>query len=127
VSTYRRYLLLDDLLLLLHADTRGISRLNKPDKVYLNNANMMYALAENPVNTGTMRETFFYNQTRVRHTINYTDKGDFLVDRKFVCEVGGKNKNQQQIAGIPNAFIAADNIEYPWKNMIPIWRFGFLY
>jgi uncharacterized protein len=116
-----------DLLLLLHADTRGISRLNKPDKVYLNNANMMYALAENPVNTGTMRETFFYNQTRVRHTINYTDKGDFLVDRKFVCEVGGKNKNQQQIAGIPNAFIAADNIEYPWKNMIPIWMFGFLY
>jgi predicted AAA+ superfamily ATPase len=115
-----------DLLLLFRADTRGISQL-KPDKVYLNNANMMYALAESPVNTGTMRETFFYNQTRVRHAINYTNKGDFLVDRKLVFEVGGNNKTQQQIAGIPHAFIAADNIEYPYKNTIPIWMFGFLY
>ncbi len=116
-----------DLLLLLLSDTRGISQLNKPEKLYLNNPNLMYALAGSALNAGSMRETFFYNQVKVKHSVNYTDRGDFLVDRKFSFEVGGKNKKQQQIAGVPDAFVAADNIEFPWKNTIPVWMFGFLY
>ncbi len=124
---YMNLLAKAELLLLLHSDTYGVSRLNKPDKIYLNNANLMYALAEDAMNLGTMRETFFYNQARVRHTVHDTDKGDFLVDRTFVFEVGGKNKKQKQIAGVQNAYIAADNIEYPFQNIIPIWMFGFLY
>jgi hypothetical protein len=116
-----------DLLMLLQKDTGGINRLNKPEKVYLNNPNLMLAITSNAINIGTLRETFFYNQLKVKHIVNYADKGDFLIDKLLLFEVGGKNKTQKQIAGIENAFIAADNIEYAYKNTIPIWLFGFLY
>jgi uncharacterized protein len=49
------------------------------------------------------------------------------VDKKYTLEVGGKNKPNKQIAGLENAFIAADNIEYSSLNKIPLWLFGFLY
>lgn len=116
-----------DLLLLLTTDTYGIAKMNKPDKVYLNNPNLIFALSENNANVGTVRETFFYNQLRVQHKITYPDKADFLVDKKYLFEVGGKNKTQKQIVGIENAFIAADNIEYAFANTIPVWMFGFMY
>ncbi len=116
-----------ELLLLLSTDKYGISKLNKPEKVYLNNSNLIYALTENLANTGTVRETFFYNQLKVKHQVRYSEKGDFLIDNKYTFEIGGKNKTQKQIAGIDNAYIAADNIEYPYKNTLPVWMFGFLY
>ena len=116
-----------DLLLLLSTDTYGIAKMNKPDKVYLNNPNLIYALGEDNANVGTVRETFFYNQLKVRHKIYYPDKADFLVDKKYLFEVGGKNKTQKQITGLEHAFIAADNIEYAFNNTIPVWMFGFLY
>ena len=50
-----------------------------------------------------------------------------MIDNKYVFEIGGKNKTQKQIAGIENAYIAADNIEYGYKNIIPLLLFGFLY
>jgi hypothetical protein len=124
---YLHWLARADLLLLLETDTFGISKLNKPEKVYLNNPNLVYALIESVPNIGTLRETFFYNQLNVRHKVRYTEKGDFLIDNTFVFEIGGKSKTNKQIAGIENAFIAADNIEYPYKNTLPVWMFGFLY
>ena len=116
-----------ELLLLLSSDTYGIAKMNKPDKVYLNNPNLIYALSESEANVGTIRETFFYNQIRVGHKVTYPSKGDFMIDKKYTFEVGGKNKKQKQIIGIENAFIAADNIEFAYKNTIPVWLFGFLY
>ncbi len=116
-----------DLLLLLTSDTYGISKMNKPEKVYLNNSNLIYALSGDSANIGTVRETFFINQLNVKHKITYSSKADFLVDNKFIFEVGGKNKTQKQIMGLSNAFIIADNIEYAYKNTIPVWMFGFLY
>lgn len=124
---YLHWLARADLLLLLETDTYGISKLNKPEKIYLNNPNLVYALTESVPNIGTLRETFFYNQLKVKHRVRYTDKGDFLIDNSFVFEIGGKNKTNKQIAGIKNAFIAADNIEYAYKNTLPVWMFGFLY
>ena len=124
---YLHWLARAELLLLLETDTYGISKLNKPEKVYLNNPNLVYALTESVPNIGTLRETFFYNQLKVRHNVRYTDKGDFSIDNSFVFEIGGKNKTNKQIAGIENAFIAADNIEYAYKNTLPVWMFGFLY
>ena len=79
------------------------------------------------VNTGTLRETFFFNQVKVTQKVQYSDKVDFKVDGKYFFEIGGRNKSKKQIAGIENAYIAADNIEYPDRNIIPIWLFGFLY
>jgi hypothetical protein len=49
------------------------------------------------------------------------------VDNKYTFEIGGKNKSKKQIVGLDNAFIAADNIEYAFQNIIPVWMFGFLY
>jgi hypothetical protein len=84
-------------------------------------------LAHIPSNQGTLRETFFLNQLRVLHSVNYSDKSDFLVDDRYTFEIGGQNKNRKQITGIENAFVAADNIEYAQQNKIPLWLFGFLY
>lgn len=116
-----------DLMMLLASGKHGTSRLNKPDKIYLNNANLMYALARDQVNQGTLRETFVFNQLRENNSVAYSEKGDFLVADKYIIEVGGMNKSRKQIAGISNSFIAADNIEYAQQNKIPLWLFGFLY
>ncbi len=116
-----------DLLLLLGTGTYGIAKMNKPEKVYLNNPNLIYALSEKPVNAGTVCETFFFNQLSVQHKIFYTAKADFLVDNRYIFEIGGKNKSKKQIAGLDNAFVVADGIEYPHGNILPIWLFGFLY
>ncbi len=116
-----------DLLMLLHSQTGGISRMNKPEKVYLNNASLMFTLTGSEVNTGTLRETFFLNQVAGKYPVTYSEKGDFFVAGKYTIEVGGKHKSQKQISGVPDSFIAADNIEYAYGNKIPLWLFGFLY
>lgn len=129
-ETLLRYLYLlekADLLMLLQTDIYGISKMNKPEKVYLNNPNLIYTLTDSSINTGTSRETFFFNQLRVSHSVNWTATGDFIIDGKYVFEIGWKNKNHKQIAGIENSYIAADNIEYAYQNKIPLWLFGFLY
>lgn len=111
----------------LSKDTFGINYLNKPDKLYLNNTNLMYALTNEKPDTGNLRETFFLNQLLVKYSVSYPGKGDFLVDGKYLFEVGGSSKNTKQIAGLENAFIAADDIEFPDGRKIPLWLFGFLY
>ncbi len=111
----------------LHADNNSISYMSKPEKVYLNNTTLIYALNEDNADPGTIRETFFMNQLSCRHEILYPHKGDFLVDNKYLFEVGGQNKTKKQIKGIENSFIAADGIEYGCENKIPLWMFGFLY
>lgn len=112
---------------LLTADTYGINYLVKPEKIFLENTNLMYAFEPDRINIGTLRETFFFNQLNVKHKLSYPKQGDFLVDNKYLFEIGGKNKTNKQIAGIKNAYIAADNIEYRYENKIPLWLFGFLY
>lgn len=125
--TYLHYL--DEIALTknLFKESFGISSLQKPQKIYLENTNYMYALGAKSVNKGNLRETFFANQLKQNHAITYTDFGDFLVDNKFTFEIGGKTKNNKQIKEINYSFIAADDIEYGLGNKIPLWLFGFLY
>ncbi len=111
----------------LTKDSVGINYLNKPDKLYLNNTNLMCALSNEKPDMGNIRETFFLNQLKVKHKISYPVSGDFLIDEKYLFEVGGQSKTRKQISGTENAFIAADGIEYPSNNKIPLWLFGFLY
>lgn len=66
----------------------------KPEKIFLNNANLMYALS-GKISEGTMRETF--------------------------------RKTFDQIADLPNSYLAVDNIEIGNGNRIPLWMFGCLY
>ena len=111
----------------LYRDSTGISKLQKPDKVFLENSNLAYLLATANANVGNVRETYFFNQVNYRHTVEFPPKGDFLVDKKYTFEIGGKSKNNRQIYSLENAFIAADDIEYGFENKIPLWLFGFLY
>ncbi|TVR41331.1 MAG: AAA family ATPase [Cryomorphaceae bacterium] len=111
----------------LFKETKGISKLQKPLKIYPDNTNLMYALSGEGINTGSLRETFFANQLSYSHRLQYPGKGDFLVDERYTFEIGGKGKDFMQLEGIQEAYIAADNIEYGFKNKIPLWLFGFLY
>ena len=105
----------------------GISKLQKPDKIFLENTNLMMALSPKYANIGNMRETFFANQLSYKHKISYATQGDFLIDGNTVFEIGGKNKSTKQIKNLDNAFVAADNLEFGFNNTIPLWLFGFLY
>jgi len=111
----------------LYKDTSGIGALTKPEKLYLNNSNLMYALAKENTNIGNVRETFFLNQFKGLHEINLSETADFLIDKTYTFEVGGKNKAKKQIANIENAYVAKDGIEIGFGNIIPVWLFGFMY
>lgn len=114
------------LLQLLSTETKEFRHLAKPDKIYVHNPNLMYALTEFP-NKGTLRETFFLNQLSAVADVKYPRKGDFLVNHKYLFEVGGRNKTFDQIKDVPNSFLAIDNIETGFGNRIPLWMFGLLY
>ena len=117
-----------DLLHHLNRDTAGIALLQKPDKIYLGNPNLAFALSSgSSPDRGNMRETFFLTQLMEGHHLTYPDEGDFLVDGKYLFEIGGKNKTSVQIKGKNYAFLAVDDTEYGHKNRIPLWLFGFLY
>ena len=114
------------LLALYSHEVINLNSLNKPDKIYLNNPNLMHCLSTH-VDKGTLRETFFYDQLRCISEVLLPKKGDFMVDRKYLFEVGGKGKNFDQIKDEPNSFLAIDEIETGQFNRIPLWIFGFLY
>ena len=111
----------------LHKDVDGINRLQKPEKIYLENTNLSYTLAENNTESGSIRETFFLNQLSYTHKVEYPNTGDFFVDKALLFEIGGKSKTGKQIKMASNAYIAADDIEYGFGNKIPLWMFGLLY
>ena len=125
--SYLYYLQETRLTNLLHKDISGINRLQKPDKIYLENTNLAYTLAAKNTDIGNMRETFFLNQLSYNHTIEYPNSGDFRVDKKFLFEIGGKSKSGKQMKEASNTYIAADNIEYGFGNKIPLWLFGMMY
>ena len=124
---YLYYLDKAQIIRILGRDSMGINYLNKPDKVYLSNPNLAYTFGEDSVDIGNLRETFFLNQLSVKHSVSYPKQGDFLVDNKYLFEVGGKSKTQKQIAGIKDSYIVSDDIEYGSFNKLPLWLFGFLY
>lgn len=114
------------MLQLLSTELKEFKHLVKPDKVYLHNPNLMNALTVSP-DKGTLRETFFVNQLSTIADVNYTKNGDFLIDHRYVFEVGGKNKNFDQIKDIPDSYLAIDNVETGYGSRVPLWMFGLLY
>ena len=124
---FLQYLKNSQLINLLHKNTKGISYLVKPDKIFIHNTTLLYALNKNEINIGTVRELFFLNQVSSIYNVSYPDYGDFFVDNKYTFEIGGKNKTKKQIANIKEGYIVADNIEFGYEKKIPLWLFGFLY
>ena len=112
---------------LLQASGRSISTLQKPEKVYLENTNLAFALAEMPPNRGNLRETFFLSQVKPVAEVSLPRVGDFLLEDRYTIEVGGAAKTQRQIKDIKDAYVAADNVERGALTKIPLWLFGFTY
>ena len=104
----------------------GIRTVNKPDKLLLNNPNLFHTLCAAP-NIGAIRETFFVSQLSHRHQVHYHDQGDFIVDDRFIFEIGGPGKNQRQLGNQADSYIAADDIESGAPGRIPLWIFGMGY
>ena len=116
-----------ELLMLLYSDSKTITRLQKPDKTYLHDPNMFYALGFGE-KIGTIRECFLINQLSVNHTVEYgKEQGDFIIDGNITIEVGGPDKTFVQVANIPNSYIFADRIELPVGKKLPLWMAGLVY
>ena len=111
---------------LLTTELKNYKKLVNPDKIFLGNPNIMYALG-GKTETGTIRETFFANQVGAYNTLQYPKKGDFLACGKYLFEVGGAGKSFEQIKDEPDSFLAVDDTEIGVGSRIPLWMFGFLY
>lgn len=127
IARYLAHLQRAQLVSIIYSETQSMSGLQRPEKVYLDNSNLCYALSSALPDEGGIRETFFQNQVRAKHRLAYPSSGDFLVDDHYTFEVGGKSKNKRQIANVPDSFLAVDDIESGSGQHIPLWLFGFLY
>jgi predicted AAA+ superfamily ATPase len=128
LKTYIKYLEDAEIILTVSKSGRGLRELEKPEKIYLNNPNLIYAISSHtPVTIGNLRETFFINMAGTSHKVTIPNQGDFVVNGKYTFEIGGKNKDFTQIKDIKNSFLAIDNSEIGVRNKIPLWLFGFLY
>lgn len=114
------------ILSLLTSNVKNYKYLYKPEKIFLGNTNLMNVLCPT-VNKGNERETFFNSQLSVAHNVKSPHKGDFFVDEKYLFEVGGHKKSFEQIADMPDSFLAIDDTEVGYGNRIPLWMFGFIY
>lgn len=125
--SYLHFLEEAELTIHLNNETGGLSKLQKPTKLYLNNTNLLFILKNERMNIGTLREIFIANQLKYKHKISLPSKGDFLINNTYTIEIGGKDKTFKQIEDIENSYVAADDIEIGFGNKIPLWLFGFLY
>lgn len=127
VLSYLTYLQRAELINLLYSDNKSVTRMQKPDKIYLHNPNLFYAMGqENKV--GSIRESFVVNQLLVSHRVEYAKKqGDFLIDGRITFEVGGRGKTFTQITNVEDSYILSDMMEFPVGKKIPLWLIGFTY
>jgi len=123
---YLQHLDQGGLLNIIGSSKKGLTKLSKPEKLYLNNTNIFYIFGSDS-KIGTIRETFFVSQLKHLHNIEISDKGDFFIDYKYTFEVGGKNKSFKQIKDIENSYLVIDTDSTENKTKIPLWLFGFLY
>lgn len=128
VVEYLKYLGDAKVLNLLYSDKKKMGKLAKPDKVYMENPNILYALAPDKADIGTVRESFAVNSLSESHLVeNGKIQGDFKVDSRYTFEIGGRSKDFSQIAGVPDSYIFADDWDIPDGAKLPLWMLGFLY
>ena len=128
MGDYLRYIEDAGMIIQLKDDTGGIRSLGKVEKVYLDNSNLIYALADGEVNIGNLRETFFVNQMRVRNVVSSSSSSlaDFEIG-SHTFEIGGKSKGKRQIEMADEGYVVKDNIEFSSGNILPLWWFGLNY
>lgn len=121
------YLEKAQLITILRDNSFGISSLGKVEKIYLNNTNLSYALVGEMTDIGNARETVFLSLLNPIYDITSSPHSDFIVDKKYTFELGGKNKKQKQIKDVKDSYLVKDDIEYGSANIVPLWTFGLLY
>lgn len=126
LESYLSYMEKAGMVALLPTAAKGIGALGKPEKVYLDNTNILYNLSGGREDIGSVRETFFFNQARVGHRVTSSPVSDFEVDG-LTFEVGGRNKTGRQLSGVEDGYIAKDDIEHGYGRTIPLWAFGLCY
>lgn len=126
IPTYLLYMEKAGMIGQLRDETGGMRGLGKTEKVYLDNTNIIYALSGENANIGNVRETFFYNQTRLALDVTSSKVSDFSID-KYTFEIGGAKKSHRQIKDVANSFIVRDDTEYANGDILPLWAFGLLY
>lgn len=126
MADYLLYIEEAGLIAQLRDNTGGIRGLGKVNKVYLDNTNLIFNLGDDIQNKGNIRETFFLNQTRVKHRVTSSAKTDFSIG-ELNFEIGGRNKDQKQIKTVENGYVVKDDIESGYLNTIPLWHFGLMY
>lgn len=128
VLSYLKHLEESKLIKLLYSDLVSVKKMQKPDKIFIDNPNLLVALSGKDWEIGTMREIFAVNQLSYAHKVEYgKEKGDFKIDGKYLFEIGGKDKSFQQIADISDSYVFADDIDMPTGAKLPLWMLGFLY
>ncbi len=131
IHTYLDALARAALILNLFTSETGYRLIRKPSKIYLENTNLLIAVAGSAgahALKGTIRETLFANQVAGSgRSMAIPRQGDFLVEDRYLFEIGGRSKGSSQIANAENAFVVQDDIEVGHGHMIPLWLFGFLY
>ncbi|HOI31244.1 MAG: hypothetical protein PHG67_05335 [Bacteroidales bacterium] len=118
--SYLWYLNQAQLIANIYRDSKGITRLQKPDKLFLENTNLMFALSPDAINTGNMLETFIVNQLKYQHRVEIAEQADFFVDNRYTIEICGKTYGYRQIKNLEKAIIAADDLEFGLENKIPL-------
>lgn len=126
IADYCLYIEEAGLISQLRDNTGGIRGLGKVDKIFLDNTNLIYNLVQDIPNIGNIRETYFFNQMRVKYDVITSDISDFQID-EMTFEVGGKNKGQKQLQGVEKGFVVKDGIEFGYANIVPLWQFGMSY
>lgn len=126
VPDYLTYLEKAGLLGMLRDDTAGMRQLGKIEKVYIDNPSLMNVLSGGDPNIGNVRETFFFNQMRVRNKVLGSSVSDFLI-KPYTFEVGGRKKGKKQIESVDNGLVVKDDIEFGHGIVVPLWTFGLNY
>jgi len=127
INAYLHYLEKAKIISLLYPVGNSMAVLQKPEKIFLQNTSLMYALSGGNVELGAVRETFFHSMLSVDHKLNSPQYGDFVVDDKFTFEVGGKTKKKRQVGNIQDAWVVKDDIEIGSSGVVPLWVMGMLY
>ena len=127
INAYLHYLEQAKIISLLYPAGKSTANLQKPEKILLQNTTLLFALAKENANSGSVRETFFHSMVSPMHQLEAPKKGDFFVASEYTFEIGGSAKKKQQIKSTPNSWIVKDGIETGTKEILPLWVFGFLY
>jgi uncharacterized protein len=126
VLTYLDYLSEADIINTIKSEVKSDSALTKPDKVYFENTNLLYAFDVALVNTGTLRETFVMNALGRSGMVSTPVKGDFMLNNSHVIEVGGVHKTFHQLSGMPNGVLVKEGIGKGSVGVLPMWLLGLL-